>query len=400
MSKSPQRQREIALYRYHKALERGDFETTSAILKQAEHDPKLNQMIAELDSALESESEAQTRPSDSPSISLPPSLNGQPPKPNHFQEQTTMTTQSAYWEPTRSADRANRWAVAMGLLVAILVISIVFLFLIPSGSSKQTLVVQQPTLTPAEIAKQYVEELWGKGNQDLMKTLFSADFVDHDPMFVNNGRVIRAKDRNNGAVLINNVLILHTAVPDITVSTEDIIEAGDHIVIRWTFTGTHTQPFLTFPSTGKPITINNTDILRIVDGKIVERWAENELQSFLNAAEVMNVSPSTAEAVTAFARYAYIFRAGEVENLGDAFADEVAFNGKQMALKDFETTLGLEYQASGGVTNIRMISGYQIGNHLSLMVEFDSFGGKTHNKGRVEISTKDGKITSYDYRGA
>ena len=35
---STQRQREYALYRYVKALERGDFEGVAAVLKQAERD--------------------------------------------------------------------------------------------------------------------------------------------------------------------------------------------------------------------------------------------------------------------------------------------------------------------------------------------------------------------------
>jgi len=269
--RSPQRQREYMLYRYHKALERGDFETIFAILKEAENDPLLSQMISEMDSSLESEFEAEIRQADGQLISPIYSSNGQPPKLDLIQEKTTMTSQSAYWEPVQSTGRPNRLAAAMVVLIAALVVGGVFLFMVPWRTSIMTMVIQQPTQTPAEIAKLYVEEIWGKGNPKLAKTLIAADFVDHDPMFVNNSRLPSANDKNNSAVFNYNIDVLRTAFADLNVKIEDVIEGGDRVVVRWTFTGTHTQPFLTYAVTNKNVTMTNTDILRIVDGKISER---------------------------------------------------------------------------------------------------------------------------------
>jgi hypothetical protein len=51
--------REKAMYRYTSALERGDFETVSAVLAQAEGDPELESALLELHAVLEGEYEAQ-----------------------------------------------------------------------------------------------------------------------------------------------------------------------------------------------------------------------------------------------------------------------------------------------------------------------------------------------------
>jgi hypothetical protein len=45
---STQRERERALFRYRNALERGDFDTVSEVLRLAQRDPLLVRMIAEL----------------------------------------------------------------------------------------------------------------------------------------------------------------------------------------------------------------------------------------------------------------------------------------------------------------------------------------------------------------
>ncbi len=70
---------------------------------------------------------------------------------------------------------------------------------------------------------------------------------------------------------------LIAACPDFQVTVEDTIVEGDKLVVRWIDTGTHTgAPLFGAPATGKQIILTGIDILRIRDGKIVERWAEND----------------------------------------------------------------------------------------------------------------------------
>lgn len=55
MPSRPHLRRELALYRYSTALERGDFATVAAVLQQAEHDPVLARLLAAWDQHLLSE---------------------------------------------------------------------------------------------------------------------------------------------------------------------------------------------------------------------------------------------------------------------------------------------------------------------------------------------------------
>ncbi len=400
MNKTPrslQREREYALYRYRNALEHGDFDTLSIILKQAERDPRLNQMIEEMDAILESASERETGSVDWRSVSPTPFPNGQPTKPKITQEQPKMTTQPAYWEPAHQAgNRVNRMAVAMLALVAALVIGIVFLFLIPSGKDIRTLVIQQPTPTVAEIAQLYVDEVWGKGNKNILKTLIATDIVDHDPLLINRSRVVSANDQNNNAVFNYNVEILRRAFPDITVTTEAIIESTDTVVVRWTFTGTHKARLLDYAASNKSITITNTDILRIANGTIVERWGENKLEAVKNALGIVNITEPAAIALTTYARFAEILGAGKFENLGEVFAEDAVFNKAVTGLKAIQTTVEGRYKELNGISNIRIISAYVLDNHMVAQVEFDTDNSQTHNQEVIDINLKDGKFVSYD----
>lgn len=64
-----------------------------------------------------------------------------------------------------------------------------------------------------------------------------------------------------------------TAFPDARVTPEDILEAGDKVVVRFSLTGTHRGPALGLDATGKSVNLQGMTILRFVDEKCVERWS-------------------------------------------------------------------------------------------------------------------------------
>src|SRR5215469_506331 len=69
--------------------------------------------------------------------------------------------------------------------------------------------------------------------------------------------------------------------PDARVIAEDLIEAGDKVILRFTMTGTHTQPFLGIKTTGRPIRIPGMTILRFDDQQCVERWSVTDSLSLV-----------------------------------------------------------------------------------------------------------------------
>ena len=64
--------------------------------------------------------------------------------------------------------------------------------------------------------------------------------------------------------------------PDLHVRTEQLIADGDLVASRWTATGTHSGELAGIPPTGRSVEWCGTDVLRLVDGLIVEWWRNDD----------------------------------------------------------------------------------------------------------------------------
>ena len=64
---------------------------------------------------------------------------------------------------------------------------------------------------------------------------------------------------------------IRAAFPDYREQIDELIDAGDIIVVRLTIRGTQTGQMGDTPATGKTVEFNDVTILRIRDGKIVEQ---------------------------------------------------------------------------------------------------------------------------------
>jgi steroid delta-isomerase-like uncharacterized protein len=62
---------------------------------------------------------------------------------------------------------------------------------------------------------------------------------------------------------------------------QDLIAAGDKVVVRRSWRMTHTGPFQGLPPSGRTITGTGIDIFRVSDGKLVEQWTESDNLSFM-----------------------------------------------------------------------------------------------------------------------
>jgi predicted ester cyclase len=60
-----------------------------------------------------------------------------------------------------------------------------------------------------------------------------------------------------------------------------MIAEGDRVATKKTFTGTHTADFGDIPATGRRVTLQYIDIMRVRDGRIVEHWMSMDQLSFL-----------------------------------------------------------------------------------------------------------------------
>ncbi len=120
------------------------------------------------------------------------------------------------------------------------------------------------------IARRFNDEVWDGGDEDALDELFAEDVVDH-------GAIPGQPPGREGHKY--QLALFRSAVPDLHVTTEDIIAEGDKVVTRWTARGTHQGELMGIPPTGKEVRIKGIDVLRIEEGRMVERWAEyNDLE--------------------------------------------------------------------------------------------------------------------------
>lgn len=117
-----------------------------------------------------------------------------------------------------------------------------------------------------EVVRRFWDE-WNKGNFQGMMDLISEDAQDHamPPGMVGNKEGIQQ--------LIG---MYHQAFPGMQSTMEDLIGEGDLVVCRLSFTGTNSGSFMGMPATGKSSTITAINIFRVANGKLMERWANQD----------------------------------------------------------------------------------------------------------------------------
>ena len=74
------------------------------------------------------------------------------------------------------------------------------------------------------------------------------------------------------AAQIENFQRIFSVMPDIHMTVEDRIIAGDRVVARNTFSATHDHTVRGIPPTGKAFTFRTIDIWRVENGKFAEHW--------------------------------------------------------------------------------------------------------------------------------
>lgn len=115
------------------------------------------------------------------------------------------------------------------------------------------------------VSRRVIEESFNQGNLAVIDELVAADYVDHNlPPGFPEGR--------EGFKQL--VAMYRAAFPDVQMTVEDVFAEGDKVAFRWTAIGTHQGELMGIPATNKQVTVTGIEIDRLVDGKIVEHWAE------------------------------------------------------------------------------------------------------------------------------
>jgi len=131
---------------------------------------------------------------------------------------------------------------------------------------------QSETELNKAVIRRFVEEVQNEKNWDTFDELNADDFVNlSSPPGV-------PSDKEGGKMFLGAFI---SAFPDSYVTIEDMIAEGDRVVTKKTFNGTHTGELNGIPPTGKPVSIQYVDIMRLRDGQIVEHWLSMDQLSFM-----------------------------------------------------------------------------------------------------------------------
>jgi steroid delta-isomerase-like uncharacterized protein len=115
-----------------------------------------------------------------------------------------------------------------------------------------------------QIIQSYFNEVWNKGNVDVLDELLSKDYINHTPSTPNPPK---------GAIGLKPiVLAIRKGFPDLHYEIKEIIATKDRAIARVVMTGTQTDTLFGIPPTGKHIEVNQINIEKIENGKIVEHW--------------------------------------------------------------------------------------------------------------------------------
>ena len=132
------------------------------------------------------------------------------------------------------------------------------------------------------VVRRFVEEVQNSKDEA------AYDELDH-PDFVNLSAPPGVpSDRDGGKVYLWS---LFNAFPDSQWTIDDMVAEGDRVATKKTMRGTHTGEFAGIPATGRTVTLQYVDILRLRDGKIVEHWLSMDSLSFM---QQLGVIPTPA----------------------------------------------------------------------------------------------------------
>ncbi len=113
-----------------------------------------------------------------------------------------------------------------------------------------------------EFINVFTEDFWNKHNIDAFEKYFTSDFFMHN-----------AEGDYNYEQYKEICKAYFTFLPDMYVTTNDLVAEGNKVTKVWTVNGTNKGELMGIPPTGKRIVVKGIEVFRIEDGKIAELWA-------------------------------------------------------------------------------------------------------------------------------
>lgn len=109
------------------------------------------------------------------------------------------------------------------------------------------------------LAQSSVDEIWNKGNLDVIDDYCAANFVRHNP---DSWPPAMVEGPDGFKEYVGAV---RTDYPDFQVEVHNWVAEGDMVAVNWTVTGTHKD-------SEKKLSVQGISLSKYADGKVVEEW--------------------------------------------------------------------------------------------------------------------------------
>jgi predicted ester cyclase len=118
--------------------------------------------------------------------------------------------------------------------------------------------------SPEQVARELIEEGFNGRRLELCDALTAPGFVEHQDFGPNHA---------DGAEGVKAVIdSLHRAFADFRLDIEHLSVDGELVWLHLRAGGRNEGSFMGHPPTGRTISIDVFDLLRVVDGRLVEHW--------------------------------------------------------------------------------------------------------------------------------
>jgi steroid delta-isomerase-like uncharacterized protein len=129
------------------------------------------------------------------------------------------------------------------------------------------------------VVRRFITEIFLEGNLDSVDELLTDDFTPHTW-----GKVEPGKEAMKAAIER-----VSKGLSDASMTFEDVIAERDRVAVRLTSHAVQTGEFMGLPPSGKPYTIGEIHIFRLVDGKVAEHWHQAD---FMGMMRQLGASPN------------------------------------------------------------------------------------------------------------
>lgn len=118
------------------------------------------------------------------------------------------------------------------------------------------------------LIERYIEEVWNQGKLDILDEIIDVNYINYSPGIPNPER---------GPEGLKPIIAdMRKAFPDLKFEIKNMIVTDEQVAIHCIMHGTHKGDLFGMAATGKTVKVNQMQIERIVNNKIVEHWRQSD----------------------------------------------------------------------------------------------------------------------------